>query len=384
MRRQASWGAAAALAVAGVGFAAPADPLSPTAAAFVAGDCARCHDVHVAGVPAASRLDSCRDCHVWIRDVSADPAKRAKAAAVFPLWPRYEKNIASYLQTPDLDAAMARLEPTWVASYLRDPLDTRPHLAESMPRFSLSDEQIALITAEFGRHRKSVPVTPPPDAGRVAEGGAIFAQRGCAGCHAFGALSAGGLPQSPDLAHARDRMSPDVAVAWILAPQSFAPGATMPALGLTEAEAVAVRDYLWLADPSWKPAAALGPPPVATTAPVSWTQVEERVTGRICQHCHMKPELNQGRAGPGNAGGFGFAATGIELQTYEGVCAAKDRIPDALMRRRVEAHRDVVSPGEQPAQVARPERPGMPMGLPPLSDEDISLVLGWIAQGCPR
>ena len=96
------------------------------------------------------------------------------------------------------------------------------------------------------------------------------------------------------------------------------------------------------------------------------------------------PAQNQGRAGPGNAGGFGWAATGIELQTYEGVVAAADRIPDALLRRRAEAARDVVAAGHAPAGVERPARPGMPLGLPPLPDEDISLVLGWIAQGMPR
>jgi hypothetical protein len=112
--------------------------------------------------------------------------------------------------------------------------------------------------------------------------------------------------------------------------------------------------------------------------------VEERVFGRICQHCHMNPELNQGRAGPGNAGGFGFAATGIDLQTREGVMAAAERIPASLERRRREAHRDHVGPGQRPAALTRPEKPGMPLGLPPLSDEDTALVLGWIAQGMPE
>ena len=40
--------------------------------------------------------------------------------------------------------------------------------------------------------------------------------------------------------------------------------------------------------------------------------------------------------------------------------------------------------GFQPATVTRPELPGMPLGLPPIPDEDISLVLGWIEQGMPR
>ncbi len=86
----------------------------------------------------------------------------------------------------------------------------------------------------------------------------------------------------------------------------------------------------------------------------------------------------------GNAGGFGWTATGIELETLDGVRAAADHIPAALQRRRQEAHRDQVAPGHLPARVDRPERPGMPLGLPPLSDADHQLVLGWIELGMPE
>ena len=124
------------------------------------------------------------------------------------------------------------------------------------------------------------------------------------------------------------------------------------------------------------------PEPVKT--PVSWAMVEERVFGKICVHCHMDPEANQGRRGPGNAGGFGWEPTGIQLETREGVIAVGDKIADALARRRLEAVRDYVGLGETPAEVDRPVRPGMPLGLPPIPDEDIALVLGWIEQGFPE
>ena len=70
--------------------------------------------------------------HVWIKDVSNNPAKREKALAVFPLWERYEKNVASYMEVPSLDAAMARLEPEWVEAYLKDPHDLRPNLPPNL------------------------------------------------------------------------------------------------------------------------------------------------------------------------------------------------------------------------------------------------------------
>jgi cytochrome c2 len=362
-----------------------AGALSPVSQAFIAGDCARCHTVPVADVPVATRLDSCTDCHIWIKGVAAAPEKRAVAMQKFPAWPRYEKNVASYLAVPRLDAAMARLEPAWVKAYLRDPHDCRPNLPETMPRFALTDAQIDAIASAFTAARAPVPTTEPPSAARVARGEALFAQKGCISCHTFGGRSTvGALPMAPDLAVTRDRMDPDHVAAWIADPKSVSAGATMPTLGLAADEVLALRDFVLLADPQATPAPALGAPPAPVSRHVTYAEVEERVFGKICRHCHMNPENNQGRAGPGNAGGFGYPATGIELETYEGVVAAAPKIKDALLRRRLEAHRDVVHAGERPPSVQRPMKPGMPLGLPPIPDEDLALVLGWLAQGTPR
>ena len=366
----------------------PAPPPTPPAAvtaseAFVAGDCNRCH--HVPDVPDAGRLDSCEGCHVWIRRVSRDPAKRAKAMEVFPLWERYEKNVASYMEVPSLPAAMARLDPDWVRSYLQDPHDLRPNLPESMPRLGLDDAHIDAIVGAFVQHRAAVPETPAPDAANVQRGGELFTQKGCTACHTFGAHHKNArVPMAPDLAHTRARMGADHTVAWILDPRSVSPKATMPNFGLTRDEALVVRDYLYLAPLEAPEAVARSRKIKPTKEPVTYAQVEERVFGRICVHCHMNPETNQGRAGPGNAGGFGWPATGIQLETRDGIAAVADRIPDALLRRVDEQHRDVVPAGHLPPTVDRPERPGMPLGLPALSDEDIAMVLGWIEQGMPE
>ncbi len=362
--------------------AAPQAAVDPVAA-FVAGDCNLCHAVP--GVEPAPRTTSCTGCHVWIRQVAASPAKRAKALEVFPQWERYERNVATYLEVPSLDAAMARLDPAWVRGFLADPHDLRPHLPETMPRTALTAPQIEAIVAAFAAARAVVPETPPPDAARLAQGEALFTAKGCAACHTFGGRHVGArVPLAPDLAHARARLSPDHLAAWIRDPRAVSSAATMPALPLADDEVLALRDYVLLADPRARAASPLGSLPPPATTPVTWAMVEERVFGRICQHCHMNPALNQGRAGPGNAGGFGFAATGIDLQTREGVMAVADRIPASLARRRAEAHRDHVPAGTSPAALVRPDRPGMPLGLPPLSDEDTALVLGWIAQGMPE
>jgi mono/diheme cytochrome c family protein len=385
---EAGWGTLVGMAVAIVAGlciarAVPAEPMSIVDAAFAAGDCARCHEVP--HQPALARTDSCQGCHVWIRGVSADPAKRAKAVQIFPLWERYEKNVATYLQVPRLDAAMARLEPEWVRDYLTDPHDLRPALPETMPRMALSPAQIEALVGAFAAATAAVPTTPPPRRAHLERGEALFVERGCAGCHTFGGRHAGpGVAMAPDLAHTRKRMHPDRIVAWIRNPQAVSPAATMPALGLTEDEAIALRDYLWFAQPKSRRPSEPGPVPGAAQRPVRWAEVEAKVFGKICQHCHMNAELNQGRTGPGNGGGFGYPATGIELQTLAGVRAVAHRIPDALFRRRLEASRDFVHPGEHPRPRPSGVAAGMPLGLPPIPDEDISLVLAWIEQGMPE
>jgi len=352
------------------------------AAAFEAGDCGLCHEVP--GQAAVPRTASCSGCHQWIRSVSADPAQRERAVEVFPLWDRYDRNTRSYLAVPSLEAAMARLDPAWVRTWLADPHDLRPALPETMPVFGLQPADLDAIATAFGAARAEVPATPGPDPARVARGEALFTERGCDGCHSLGARhTATTLPLAPDLAHTRDRLSADMAAAWIEDPSSVSSAATMPSLGLTGDEVLAVRDYVLLSDPGWR--VPSGPPdrPVPTTRAVSWTEVEERVFGRICVHCHMDPAQNEGRGGPGYDGGFGWSATGIALQTRDQVVAVGDRLEAVLMRRRDEAARDVVHPGQRPADLTRSEIPGMPLGLPPLSDDDISLVLGWLEQGAP-
>ncbi len=351
---------------------------TPGHEAWQAGGCATCHDVP--GQAEEPRATSCAGCHDWIRATAADPARRERALAAFPLWERYERNVVSYLDVPSLEAAMARLEPEWVAAYLEDPHDLRPGLPETMPRFDLDEAQVSLIASAFGP--EPVPATAAVDPANAARGESLFASRGCVACHTFGTLHPGpGLPSAPDLAVTRHRMDPDVVAAWIADPQSVSAAATMPAFGLPADEVLALRDYLFVADPAGQVPEPVASVPVAVDRPVGWAEVQERVFGRVCVHCHMDPEANGGRGGPGNQGGYGWAATGIELETAAGVAAVADRIPAVLLRRRDEARRDVLAPGEAPADLDRHPTPGMPLGLPALSDEEIGLVLAWIEQG---
>lgn len=374
---------ACVLALVDTGAAAP----PPTALdVFRRGNCNLCHVVP--GLEAPMRDESCTGCHVWIRETSRDPRRREIAMGIFPHWERYERSVGTYLQVPSLDAAMARLDPAWVKRWLADPHDVRPQLPEGMPRLGLDSADLAVLSEAFRARLVEVERTPKPSRKNVELGRERLVGLGCTACHAFGASvpAVPGTSQAPDLAHTAARMSPDHIVAWIENPRAISPVATMPSFHVQREDAIAIRDFLVFGDPAWRPPDPVGPPPEPTTEPVTWAMVEERVFGRICVHCHMDPEnpSNLGRRGPGNAGGFGWPETGIQLQTREGVAAVADRIGPSLLRRRLEAPRDTVRPGQSPQALTRPEKPGMPLGLPPLPDEDIALVLGWIAQGMPE
>jgi mono/diheme cytochrome c family protein len=256
-----------------------------------------------------------------------------------------------------------------------------------MVRLGLDGPSLDALATWAGSFAVSVPATPAPSRANVEAGERLFSQRGCGGCHTFGRLHLGpGTAAAPDLRWARDRMEPDTIAAWVQNPAAVSGAATMPAMGLTADEAVKVRDYLVLADPD--AGAAPAPSPVATGLPVPaeprWADVEARVFGKICTHCHMDPAQNEGRAGPGNAGGFGWPATGLELQTRAGVARERDRVLAALERRYAEEPRDHVGPGGVPAAVKRPALPGMPRGQPALSAEDLELVKRWYAAGAPE
>lgn len=92
-------------------------------------------------------------------------------------------------------------------------------------------------------------IQPPP--GPAADGAAVFAASACVGCHTVRGVSAGVI--GPDLTHFGRRTTlaagllpntADILTAWIHDPQRLKPGAKMPALGLSEAQARAVATYL--------------------------------------------------------------------------------------------------------------------------------------------
>jgi mono/diheme cytochrome c family protein len=194
-----------------------------------------------------------------------------------------------------------------------------------------------------------------------------------------------GVGGAPDLRLARDRVRQDTLVDWIKDPRSVRQDATMPTLGLSTDEAADLAAYVLttplVAVPA--PAAPLQRLPVLERT-VTYEEVAERVFRTSCIHCHEN-------GGPGNTGGFGFAPRGVDVTNYPAILRgyvagdgarasllAHDASLDSLGGSRLVAA--LVARSEELAGRPTTRVRGMPMGLPPLSPEQIQLVESWVAQ----
>ncbi|MCB9549644.1 MAG: hypothetical protein H6706_27885 [Myxococcales bacterium] len=389
--------------------------------------CTRCHPVSdgaVPGIPAAVRDFHCVDCHTWILGTKGKPSEIAAMRKDFPDWDRYLENIVHFTRLPDLGSLRRKVRVKFVRTFLDGPFDLRPHLDESMIPLRLTaaekDQVVAYLSELAGPDAATdLPADPPaPTAEQIQAGRERFAQRACTACHVVGdapvtpgltaatyqALTMPGR-LAPDLRHVRDRIPRPVLVRYIQDPQAVDPHSAMPKMPVFGDDADRIADFLLAAElPDRAGAAAVAPEVPLLDRPVTYDEVHDKVLGRICVHCHMHPESNNGDGGAGNTGGLGFAGVKLDLETYEGVKRGLVRdgkrvdvlAPEApgqpplllaaLLRRHVEGGRDFrhpLTPGGPLAPPTSAARPGMPLGLPPLALDQLSLVKTWIAQGAP-
>lgn len=386
-------------------------------------ECNRCHTID--DIKPAERSFHCVSCHVSLKAlVPSDHAYQSLSKKYGEaLLQRYQHNIQHLQRVPDLTAIARRVRPDWIASFLREPSDQRPALEESMIRHALSEGDIKAVVRYFAavgqapdpyaEGFKEPERSPRPDAARLEAGEKLFFAKGCVTCHTFGNLDtkvpasqlraslAGQL--APNLRFARERVRPEAMVAWLQTPDKLLPGTLMPTLALGRDEAELLRDFLLYAEAPVAPAPeppSLIVPPVLERA-VSYEEMKERTLGKVCVHCHMNDYEKD--HGPGNKGGFGYKGIGLAMRTYESLVngaidesgqrysvlvprpgEATPPILLAMMRRRAEEQRDHVEPFQDHALPRYPSKQlGMPLGLPAMSDEEMSILATWIAQGCP-
>ena len=146
----------------------------------------------------------------------------------------------------------------------------------------------------------------------------------------------------------------------------------------------------------WEPIGPPAPTPYPVRLPVlarrvGWDEVNERVFRRTCWHCHSQPDYALGDGGPGNTGGFGAKPRGLDLSTATG--ASSGAIGDDGKRASIFRPGPDGTPRLVAHLLARQHEVrgeivkgiyGMPLGLPPLTKEQLQLVESWIAQGRPR
>jgi len=310
-----------------------------------------------------------------------------------------------------------RVDPAFVRRFLDGPFDLRPHLEESMIPLRLDaaekDAVVAFLTEINGPRAvkrgdaKRAPIEPA----RIAAGRERFVSRGCPTCHLLGndALMPGlGVafyeamrPRArlaPNLRYVRERIPRDVLVRFIVDPSAVDPSSAMPRQAVSVEDAERIADFLLATPIQVKGSAPKRPEVKLLKREVTYDEVHDEVLGRICVHCHMDPASNNGDGGAGNSGGLGYPGLALNLETHAGVMAGLVRdgervsvtqgstplLLEVLLRRWDEAERDFRPPFADLPQAGEPTsaaRPGMPLGLSPLSGEQIALVKTWLAQG---
>ncbi|MEM9191969.1 MAG: c-type cytochrome [Myxococcota bacterium] len=362
--------------------------------ALAAHECNRCHEG--TGLPAVPMEKHCVRCHTEILSGDFEAPEEALN--------RWQGNIRSLVAVPSL-ASTARFRRAWVAEFLQAPYDLRPGNQAMMPRLAIDEDRARDLATVL------IPEAPAageePDPALRSEGRRLFRAKGCATCHRFsgarGAL-AGVLPieveaevlvlgqqLAPDLRFARERMQGALLARFIHHPESVTEASPMIRVPMTREEAEALASFVW-----HEPLEAVELPPMPEALPllereVEFAEVRERLFRKVCWHCHSDPDYALGDGGPGNTGGFGFVARGVNLAEYQDVMSGY-RDPSGRRRslfRRVD--------GGKPRIVAAlwarhrelrgeidPEVRGMPLGLPPIPVEEIQLLESWIAQGRPE
>lgn len=355
-------------------------------------ECNRCHAGTGLDTP---KLDKdCIGCH---EQIATDKFQAASSKLA-----KWKPHILPYRDVPSLSDLGAHLRPAWVRDYLLHPHDLRPNLAQTMPRLAMSPEQArdiaTYLTATKAPAEPSVPMAAV--AAQIAHGKELLSQRGCVSCHQVTGAGVASPPKNdpvvrtlglaPDLRFARERSDPGTLMRWLLDPVKVKHDAAMPNLGLSEADAHDLAAFLSFGElePAPPPARFERLPVLARR--VAFDEVNAQVFAVTCRHCHTNPDSAGGDGGPGNTGGFGFKPRKIDFSSYRGIqsggvdaqgervslfAPTRDGVPRlvAALLARVNEHA-----GQESDEVR-----GMPLGLPPLSPEQIQLVESWVDQGRP-
>jgi cytochrome c5 len=390
-------GALAASVLAGVGFlytrdAHPPRPKTTGAAAVVERfQCYRCHDAPGKLVPAV-REKHCVRCHQAIHAGDFDGDYSAEYIA------RWKKNVIHLLAVPSLTGIDRHLRRDWFVEFLQRPHDLRPNLDAEMPRLPIGPEDATAIADHFFAAQTPQPEPSEPTLGDPARGREAFVANACGRCHHFTGSGLGGPAPSPlrevrlapDLRHARSRMTAAAVLEWLSDPKAIKPDTLMPRFDLDPAKREDLAAFVLTANLAPITSRVVPKRLPLLKRRVLHAEVQARVFKRVCWHCHSDPEPMEGDGGPGNTGGFGFPGKGLDFGSYDAILrggkSETGQPVDLLATDATGVPRLIaVLLARHAERAGNPTRlRGMPLGLPPISFEDIQLVESWIAQGTPR
>ena len=145
---------------------------------------------------------------------------------------------------PSLVGEGARVDPNWLARFLRNPAlshndvnrnGVRPYLEARMPTFDLSDREIQQLVRFFGAFSKqplpyTAPVLEPLSSRELAMARELFTHTAapCLRCHAIGDPVADADATAPNFLLVPERLKSDWTQRWIVHPEMIRPGTNMP------------------------------------------------------------------------------------------------------------------------------------------------------------
>lgn len=355
--------------------------------------CNRCHEMP--GLePASSRLsENCVTCH------------QAIAAGRLDLWyqtadvERWRQHITHLVRTPDLGSLSQRVKRSWLITWLQAPHVVRPLYGATMPKMKIGPREAELIADFLGVTEEE---SAEPARGDAAAGRALYERSQCASCHYRGdsplASLRYGAPEfrapsarrrAPDLRYVRSRMSLAQLRRWLSEPQRILPDTEMPDFRFTPEQ---IEDLVtFLSEPLPEVAAE----PLSARKPrvlereVHYPEVAQKLSRHLCFHCHSDAK-RPGDRGPGNSGGFGYDGVSLDLATREGLLRGIKRdgqfhgLPDRLADGTPRLVASLLARHAELAGHYDPALMGMPLGFPPIPDEEIDLINTWIEQGAPE
>ncbi|MDY7232905.1 c-type cytochrome [Hyalangium rubrum] len=355
--------------------------------------CNRCHVVAGVEPESASLGENCVTCHQAINAGRLDLWYQEEEIA------RWNQNLTHLVRTPDLGSLGQRVKRSWLTGWLQAPHAVRPLYGATMPKLKIGPREAELIADFFAVTEEE---SGEPARGDAAAGRALYAKSQCASCHYRGDAPVAslryGAPEfrspsarrrAPDLRYVRSRMSLPQLRSWLVDPHRLLPDTEMPTFQFTPKEVEDLVTFLSEALPEVTAEPRPAPPPRLLDREVHYPEVAQKLSRHLCFHCHSDMS-RPGDQGPGNTGGFGYDGVLLDLATREGILRGINRdgrfqgLPDRLEDG---TPRLVASLRARHAELNGRYDPtvlGMPLGLPPLPDEDIDLIYTWIEQGAPE